>query len=55
MCGRNGGHEVLTFVVCQYSENEKKSTALMLAALEGDEIIVDILIACVRETMIIRT
>ena len=33
------------------SENEKNSTALMLAALEGDEIIVDILIACVRDTM----
>ena len=30
------------------SENEKNSTALMVAALEGDEIIVDILIACVR-------
>ena len=31
------------------SEKEKDSTALMLAALEGDEIIVDILVACVSK------
>ena len=32
-----------------FSESEKDSTALMLAALEGDEIIVDILVACVSK------
>ena len=38
---------MLAFAIRQCSETEKNSTALMLAALEGDEIIVDILIACV--------
>ena len=33
------------------SESEKDSTALMLAALKGDEIIVDILVACVSELL----
>ena len=38
-------------LICSFlsSEKEKDSTALMLAALEGDEIIVDILVACVSK------
>ena len=33
-------------LVCRDEENER--TPLMFAALEGDEIIVDVLLACVR-------
>ena len=45
-------HSLFHFFI---SEKEMESTALMLAALEGDEIIVDILVACVSQTNMLGT
>ena len=37
-----------------HSDFENGYTALMFAAIEGDEIIVDVLVACVSQTKLIR-
>ena len=43
------GIVVVVVVVCVYSDADHGYTALMFAAIEGDEIIADILVACVSQ------